>query len=98
MLHFTCDACGDRVDEERYVVKMEVIPAAAPEMISEMDLDADHLEEVAELLAEAEMTGNAPAFDEPQWFRFDLCEHCRERFCNDPLGKETLRRLNFSKN
>jgi len=98
MLHFTCDACGERVDDERYIVTVEVTPAFAPEMISEMDLDADHLEEVAELLAEAEMTGKPPACDEPQWFRFDLCEHCRERFCHDPLGKQMLRRLNFSQN
>lgn len=98
MLHFSCDLCGVRLDDDRYVVRLEVAPAFDPDMITEADLDADNLEEVANLLAAAEVEGGEIDRDEPQEFRYDLCPQCRDRFCQDPLGKGALRRLNFSQN
>lgn len=99
MLHFSCDLCGQALNDRRYVVKLEVYPAFDPEAITEEDLDADHLEEVAHLLSEdpdAEPSdlnaGCAKAF------RFDLCPACHAKFAKDPLGREALRRLNFSEN
>jgi len=94
MLHYTCDACGVRLDEKRYVVKVEIAPAGENPMISEEDLDADHLEEIAELLD----AGAQPHDDGPQGFRFDLCPKCRETYCHDPLGKDSRHRLKFSQN
>ncbi len=99
MLHFSCDLCGQQLDDQRYVAKLEVFPAFEPEELTEELLDADHLEEVAELIEEMEMTGNTELEDcGAKSFRFDLCPRCQKKFLQDPLGRDTLRRLNFSEN
>lgn len=99
MLHFTCDVCGQRLGDSRYVVKLEVYPAFDPEEVTDAQLDADSLQEVADLLEEQEATGALELEDcGTKSFRFDLCPHCRSRFVKDPLGRDALRRLNFSKN
>lgn len=99
MLHFSCDLCGQQLDDERFVVKMEVYPAFDPEEICEEDLSDDHLEEVAEILKQAEAEGKVELDDcSSKAFRFDLCSECRRRFIADPLGRETLARFDFSKN
>jgi hypothetical protein len=99
MLHFTCDLCGRSIDQERYITRIEVAPAFDPDQVTEEDLDADHLEEIAESLAELESTGDFELEDfGPKKFRFDLCPHCWKRYLKDPLGRDSLRRLNFSQN
>ena len=99
MLHFSCDLCGQRLGDERYVVKLEVYPAFDPEEFDEEDLDADHLAELAESLQEIEATGQGDVDDGgAKAFRFDLCPECRRRYVKDPLGRDALRRLNYSKN
>ena len=99
MLHFTCDLCGRSIDQERYIARIEVAPAFDPDQVTEEDLDADHLEEIAESLAELESTGDFELEDfGPKKFRFDLCPHCWKRYQKDPLGRDSLRRLNFSQN
>ncbi len=100
MQHFSCDLCGHSLREERHVVKMEVYPAFDPEALTEEELQSDHLEEVAELLAELEAEGKLPPELDlgPQKIRFDLCTPCRDRFLQDPLGRANLHRLNFSGN
>jgi hypothetical protein len=86
---------GDR----RFVVKLEVYPAFDPEEIDEEDLDSDHLQEISEILEEMEITGKSQLDDqESKEFRFDLCPHCQKKFVRDPLGRDALRRLNFSEN
>ena len=98
MLHFSCDLCGQPLDDRRYVVRLEVFPAFDPEDITEADLSGDHLQEVADELREMELTG-APLEDcNSKAFRFDLCTRCHTRYLKDPLGREALRRLNFSEN
>ncbi|MBW3539236.1 MAG: hypothetical protein KY476_03120 [Planctomycetes bacterium] len=99
MLHFSCDLCGLQLDDRRYVVRMEVYPAFDPEEFDEEDLDADHLQEIAEILKEVEETGQ-PQLDDcgSKDLRFDLCPNCHRKFVKDPLGRDQLRRLNFSKN
>ncbi len=100
MLHFSCDLCGRRLDEgRRFVAKVEVYPAFDPDEIEEQDLDADNLQELAAAIQAME-AGEAPAVEEagPQDFRFDLCPDCHQRYLKDPLGRDALRRLNFSKN
>jgi hypothetical protein len=99
MLHFTCDLCGQPLREERFVARVEVYPAYDPDDIDEEDLDADHLQQVAETLADAH-EGSHPSLDdcEPKNFRFDLCPACHRRYVEDPLGRDTLRRANYSKN
>jgi len=99
MLHFSCDLCGQDLDDHRYVVKMELFPAFDPSAITEDDLDADNLEDVADLLNEMEITGDTELEDaSSKAFRFDMCPACHAKFSQDPLGRDALRRLNFSKN
>ncbi len=99
MLHFSCDVCGKPLDDRRFVVKLEVFPAFDPEEIDEDDLDADHLTEIAEILDQMDETGERDLPDcGPKEFRFDLCVECQARFVKDPLGRDQLRRFNFSEN
>jgi hypothetical protein len=99
MLHFTCDLCGRSIDNERYIARIEIAPAFDPEKVTEEDLDADHLEAIAESLDELESTGDFELPDSgPRKFRYDLCPHCWQRYQKDPLGRDSLRRLNFSQN
>ncbi|VAX36732.1 hypothetical protein MNBD_PLANCTO02-3360 [hydrothermal vent metagenome] len=100
MLHFSCDLCGQQLRDERYIVKLEVFPAFDPEAIDEETLEADHLQDVADALSEMEATGisSLDETDETKQFRFDLCLLCHKKFLTDPLGRNTLSRLNFSEN
>ena len=99
MLHFSCDLCGQHLEDRRFVVKMQVFPAFDPEEIAEEDLEADHLQAIAEQLKEIELTGDYELDDcNSKGFRFDLCPECHQRFLKDPLGRDALRRLNFSEN
>jgi len=98
MLHFSCDLCGQPLDDRRYVVRLEVFPAFDPVDLTEEDLEPDHLQEVAEELDEMELTGAELEDCSSKSFRFDLCARCQARYTKDPLGREALRRLNFSEN
>jgi hypothetical protein len=99
MLHFTCDLCGKELGDQRFVVKLEVYPGFDPEEVSEENLDADHLQEISEILQEMEETGK-PELDDcsAKVFRYDLCPRCHKKFLKDPIGRDALRRLNFSEN
>jgi hypothetical protein len=98
MLHFSCDLCGQPLDDHRYVVRLEVFPAFDPENITEADLADDHLQEVADDLNLMELTGGQLEDCSSKTFRFDLCTRCHAKYLKDPLGREALRRLNFSEN
>jgi hypothetical protein len=98
MLHFSCDLCGQPLEDRRYVVRLEIFPAFDPEDLSEADLDADHLQEVAEEIHEMEITGAELEDVNSKSFRFDLCPRCHGKYLKDPLGRDALRRLNFSEN
>jgi hypothetical protein len=99
MLHFTCDLCSRELSDERYVVRIEVYPGFDPEEVDEEQLDADHLQAISEALQEVEETGKLELEDcGTKAFRFDLCPRCHKKFVKDPLGRDALRRLNFSEN
>lgn len=117
MIHYTCDLCGKRIDDdraERFAVRMEIYPAFDPDRITASDLDEDHLEAVARVLQQEEEAdadsdadadcddGSSPRPDgDPlaaKAFRFDLCANCQRKFVSDPLGRASLRTLNFSAN
>jgi hypothetical protein len=98
MVHFSCDLCGkDLLDgtDARYIVQIEVYAAHDPNEITDEDLDADHLEEIGQLLsdesADAEPT---PAFKK---LNYDLCPACHKKFLADPLGREA-QKFDFSQN
>ena len=93
MLHFSCDLCGLHLGQRRFVVKLEVYPGYDPDELDEDDLDVDHLQEVSKMIQEMEATGKIDVDDcSLKNYRFDLCPHCHQRFIEDPLGRETLRR------
>jgi len=98
MLHFSCDLCGKDLQpglDSHFVVKMEVFAAHHPAELTEEDLDADHLEEISQLLAEeGPETEPSPAF---KMLRYDLCPSCHKKFLNDPLGRDALK-FDFSAN
>lgn len=102
MVHFTCDLCGKditAVGESRYVVRMTAYAGFDPNQITEEDLDDDHMEAISELLrddaAQSAAAAEAPARRD---FRFDLCPTCHDKFLKDPLGRESVRSLDFSPN
>ena len=102
MVHFTCDLCGKDLTasgDPRFVVKIEAFPGFDPTQLTEDDLDDDPMEAVAEILQRDE-TLSSRDVSEPlhKGFRFDLCPTCHEKFVKDPLGKESLRTFDFSKN
>jgi len=100
MLHFSCDHCGKELrpgEERRFVVRIESHAADDPSEITEADLDVDHLQEVSKLLCDQEDEGIAVE-ETTSKFRYDLCPECHRRFVRDPLGKETVHKLYFSKN
>lgn len=99
MLHFSCDLCGCRLGDRRFVVKMEVYAPFDPDEIDEADLDQDHLQAISEELEDFEISGSLGIEDcASHKMRFDLCPECRKRFLRDPLGRDAVRRLNFSEN
>lgn len=99
MLHFSCDLCGHHLDDRRYVVKLEVFPAFDPDELDESVLDEDNLAMVSHAIEEMEATGNTELEDiGTKNFRFDLCPRCHAKFTKDPLGRDAMRRLNFSEN
>ncbi|MCI0642577.1 MAG: hypothetical protein L0Y72_30840 [Gemmataceae bacterium] len=100
MMHFTCDHCGKELtpgEDQRFVVRIEACAAEDSQDLTEADLEEGHLQAVSEMLQEMEDEGLQ--FDEPaKTFRYDLCGECHKRFIHDPLGKEHLSKLYFSKN
>lgn len=103
MIHYTCDMCGREMspDELRYVISMNVAMAQDPlECACDDDADTDHLEELTEIIAHIEATGEEdPPPENVQQFQYDVCPHCRKKFVQSPLGRETVtQQLNFSKN
>lgn len=101
MIHYTCDCCKRELDPEedlRYVVKIEVSAAFDPVADDDED-DRDHLQEIQDLLERLEDTENDRIGEEVfQRLRFDLCPECRKKFAKNPLGRESLKMLDFSEN
>ena len=101
MQHFSCDLCSKNLtpgEETRYVVRIDVNPAAAPAELTDADLDQDHLDTMAEMLGMMEESPDQ--FEEPvrRAFEYDLCPTCHAKFVADPLGRERARKPQFSKN
>ncbi len=102
MVHFTCDLCGQDLTtsaDPRFVVKIEIAAGFDPNQIREDDLDDDPMEVVAELIQRDDtLSSEDLAALSPKGFRFDLCPKCHGKFIKDPLGRETIRLLDFSQN
>jgi hypothetical protein len=103
MLHFSCDICGKDLTPDgaaRYVVKMEAFAATDPGQLTDEDMDADHVDEMSQLLnAIEDGAGEAPELlPTCQKHRFDLCPDCYRKFAKDPLGRDAPTRFDFSEN
>ena len=105
MLHYSCDVCKRPIDPEtdvRHVVKIEVFPAiddpACGCSEGEGLADADHLEEMQDLLEKLD-DGDVTSLDDgTRSLRFDLCDACRQRFVKNPLGMKSGKHFDFSNN
>ncbi len=98
-MQFSCDLCGRVIEHERYEATIEIAPAFDPDEILEEDLDQDNLQNIADALNALEDTGEFELEDtSPKRLRFDLCPHCAGRYIKNPLGRDPLRHLNFSRN
>ena len=102
MQHYTCDVCGKDLQPgaaQRFIVKIEAFAAQDPAELTEADLEADHLEAVSKLLRELEANEGVMDLPEPtRHFRYDMCPECHQRFVRDPLSKECMQKVSFSKN
>jgi hypothetical protein len=107
MRHFSCDLCGKDMtsgSDARFVVRMEAFPAAQPGELTEADLDQDHIDTMAEMLAELEELEESgehrPCEPSPERHakEYDLCAACYQKFLADPLGRDRSRKPHFSKN
>ena len=102
MLHITCDLCGKEIrprEDQRYVVKIEAYAVHDPTEITEADLDEDDMEVVSQMLRDEEENDTPVDLVEPyQNFRYDLCPECHKKFVRDPLAREMVQKLDFSKN
>jgi hypothetical protein len=103
MLHFSCDICGKDLTPNgtpRYVVNMEAFAATDPAQLTDEDMDADHVDEMAQLLNAIEL-GEEDAPELPpanKKLRFDMCPACYRKFLKDPLGRDAATRFDFSEN
>ena len=81
------------------MLRIESYAAPDPALITDEDLEDDHLEEISQLLHALEDDLDTEVTDEAgKAFSFDLCPDCHKRFMSDPLGKEHGHKLFFSKN
>ena len=81
------------------MVKIEAYPGFDPTEIKEDDINDDPMEAITEILQRDEaLSSDELSTTLHKGFRFDLCPECHRRFLNDPLGKETSRSFDFSKN
>ena len=107
MLHYSCDVCKRPIDpraDVRHVVRIEVFPAADDAVVSccgdhDGASDADNLETMNELLESVDVDDVDDSRDDAaRSMRFDLCDACRQRFVQNPLGVKTGKQLDFSNN
>lgn len=99
MMHYSCDVCGCKLKDERFVVRLDIYPAYDPDALRAEDLEQDNLTELSELLSELDTSGEMNFQDtEPASFRYDLCPDCHQNYRKDPLALHRPGRMRFSEN
>ena len=100
MIHYTCDRCQKKIDDEslRFVVRMEVqMEVSEPD--SEWLDEENELESMQEALTEiTEEFGEELAEEVFRQERFDLCCECYQAFKNNPVGAAVTPQVRFSQN
>ena len=88
-----------RTGPERHIVQIEVFAAHDPAVLTEEDLDEDHMEAVSEMLQDMEEMGETESLEpSTRQIRYDLCPNCRKRYLRDPLGRDPSQKFDFSEN
>lgn len=86
---------------QHFVAKIEVAPAFDPDDLTDADLDVDHLEMIADMIAATNSTGD-DEYDElaPRQFQFELCPTCSRQYIQSPLGaiRSSMRLKRYSEN
>lgn len=89
MIRYECDKCGRRMDpddQQRFIVKLEVY-AAAGHIGLELDTGADSARELENVLNDLARADPDEVEDQTyRAFRFDLCNACRRKLLQHPLG------------
>jgi hypothetical protein len=99
MIHFSCDRCKRPLDNEsdlRYVVRLEVQAVMDPCQLDITEDDRDHLVEIQDMIERLDDDNLGEEIYQKS--RYDLCSHCYRKFIQNPLGRESVPHLNFSKN
>ncbi|GIW87303.1 MAG: hypothetical protein KatS3mg108_1627 [Isosphaeraceae bacterium] len=99
MVHYTCDLCARSLgngSDPRFVITITAEPAHDPNRLTDGDLDADALEDLAQALKQ-DATAAEPVPDRIE-LRYDLCPDCHARFTRDPLRCGTVPGARFSPN
>lgn len=98
MRHFSCDLCGKDLTttDARFVLRMELFAASIETAVAEVDEDS--MEAMADLLDALEDESEPISERTTHTMEYDLCPGCRTRFAADPLGRDQLRKLRFSRN
>lgn len=98
MVHYSCDLCGKKIEDQRFVVQVEVFPVMSAEDAALDEADRDNLSELSDIISNLDQTGELELdASDPQAFRFDLCVSCQKSFRKDPLGRHRGR-FRFSEN
>ncbi|WP_437231142.1 hypothetical protein SH661x_002397 [Planctomicrobium sp. SH661] len=86
--------------QHHFVAKIEVAPAYDPDELTDDDLDMDHLEQIADLIAATGSTGDDELSEsEPRQFKYELCVNCAHQYLKAPLGPARPgARLKYSQN
>lgn len=106
MMHYSCDVCGRKIDEQRFVCRIEVYKPfdleAVNSVVSPLDAlydDTDALDDMAEALDNFDEAGELEMDRErSKSFSFDMCPDCQQQYVKDPLAFHRPRRMRISDN
>jgi hypothetical protein len=101
MRHFSCDLCGKALTPgtgPRMVLKIEAYPATDDADLTDENATTDVVDEVANLLEEAEEAGEPVPVPATRKVAYDLCVSCHRRYMANPLGRVRPVDLRFSGN
>ncbi len=99
MIHYSCDLCGGSLGKERYEANIEIAPKFDPDELIEDDLDADHLQQIADEISLMDSTDEFKLEETgSKTLKLDFCTSCARRFLKSPLNLAPASRVTFSKN
>jgi hypothetical protein len=89
MIRYECDRCGARLgvnDAGRYILRMEIFAAAGPVELN-LESTGDPGDELSRLIRTLSIANPDEVEDRTyRSFRFDLCDDCRKKMIQRPLG------------